>query len=302
MKRHEDLRAKQASAISKAGSADWGQASRSAYSSAHTGTPRAPVGRADDAGTRPFDDQASSSSKKSAGRPSLTGYAGTSRLGSKQQAPPSANKPMLPPPSRSSGASSARATDQRGPAGSPSPSRYPPSANGGSASGTGTPRSHRTPSVASSDSDSRAIGDRHRDRDRDRDRRPSAVGPPPARPVVGRDSDRYTDPRPSSLNQYRDRRSDGDIEPVQRRRSDSPQDKPRLSRPQDRDRERERERGRDRDQGYSRYGDSGRDYDRYDRATSVSGSSSASTRLPRDSPVAEPSKSRTGFSSMFHKS
>ncbi|KAJ4387606.1 hypothetical protein N0V93_008202 [Gnomoniopsis smithogilvyi] len=242
LQRHEDARANQASTstMSKAGPVNGAKASSSAYSSASSGGPRVSSRRASDAGSRRSDGQASVASSNSAGRPSMTGYAGTSRLGSNQQVPPSASKTMPPPPRRSSDAVSGRVADHRGAARSPSTTRYPPSASSGSRSGAGTPKSSKAPSV---------------------------------------DSQQYADPRHSRPDKYRERRSDDDIQPVQRRRSDSPQDQPRPPRDMDR--------GRDRTRDSSRLGDSSRDAGRYARATSVGGSSSGGRYVARRSPSAD---------------
>ncbi|KAJ4421143.1 hypothetical protein N0V82_003907 [Gnomoniopsis sp. IMI 355080] len=234
MQRHEDLRAKQAADVSKTGSATGDKVGSSAYSSVSDRAAQAPPSRASDTRSRRSDGQASTSSSKSG---SKTGYTGTAWLGMKPQAPPSASKVMPPPPRTSSDVVSGRAADQRGrPARSPSTTRYPPSSNSASVSGAGTPRSTRAPSVASGNSD----------------------------------RDRYADPRYSRPEQYRDRRSDDDIQPVQRRRSDSPQDIPRPPRDLDRDRGRVR--------GSSRIGDSHR------RGTSVAVSSSGGRYIDQRSP------------------
>lgn len=279
MQQHEAVQANQATPGSRTGSL----AGSSGHSSGQGGAFRPPQRRASDAGSRRSDGQASSSSTKSAERPSLTGYAGTSRLAASQnKASPPLAKAMLPPPSKSSSAggrvadtrgstrspstslrrpsassagsgaprspsrssSAGRVADPRDTRGaikSPSTSRYPPSASSaiGPGAGVGTPKSSRSPSVSSSVS-----RDNHgtSEKSRDRDRRPSVVEPLPPRPVNRRDGDRSNDPtRPSITDQYRDRRSDDGIQPVQRRRSDSPQDKPRPPRDLDRGRYRDRD-------------------------------------------------------------
>lgn len=267
MQRHDSSQAKQASDPSKAGSVTGPKIGSSVYSSGSGGRPRAPQRRASDAGSRRSDGQASSISSKSAERPSITGYTGTSRLGLKQTVPPSASKTMPPPVRRSTDFVSGRVTDQRSAARSPSTTRYPPSASSGSMSGT--PRSSRAPSIGPSYSDSRG-------KNRDGDRRPSAAGLSTARLVDDLDRDRYTDSRYSKPDQYRDRRSPDDIQPFQRRRSDSPQDEPRPPRDLDRDRGRTR--------GSSRLGDSGRDLDRPRRGTSVGFLSSDRRYSDRRSP------------------
>lgn len=134
MQQHEAVQANQATPGNRTGSL----AGSSGHSSGQGGAFRPPQRRASDAGSRRSDGQASSSSTKSAERPSLTGYAGTSRLATQHKASPPPTKAMLPPPSKSSSAGGRAADDSRASVRSPSTSRYPPSA---SSAGSGAPRS-----------------------------------------------------------------------------------------------------------------------------------------------------------------
>lgn len=232
MQRYEDLKAKQGSAAGRSGSADTGTPGSPAYISRSGGASRAPPSRASDAGSRRSDGQASSSPSKSAERPSMTGSVGTSRVGQKTgKLAPAASKTMPPAPPRTSDVVKGQSTDQQGAARSPSTTKYPPSASSGSVSGA---RSSRPPSVSSSYSDSR-------NQTRDGVRRPSVVGPSPPLLADNRHMDKNATSRRSRIEQYRNRQSDDDIQRVQRRRSDSPQDIPRP--PRDRDCDRGRARG-----------------------------------------------------------
>lgn len=100
LRRHEDLRAKQASATSQAGSVNGGKAGSSAYSSGPGGAPRAPSIRASDAGSRRFDYQASSPSSpmKSAERPSLPAILAQAGLAVNRRHPCPRARPCCPLP------------------------------------------------------------------------------------------------------------------------------------------------------------------------------------------------------------